>query len=222
MEADMKTAGMGLALLLAGAAFLGAQAAYIREVRGTVEVRAPGAAEWKAAAAGEALERASLISTGFRSTALITIGNSTLTVRPLTRLSLEEIAASQSGERVTIDLRAGRVRAEVKPPAGGKTDFTVRTPTTTASVRGTVFEFDGIRVKVDEGRVHLGGTNLTGAYVGAGRSTEADPETGKTAAAAERAKEALAPALPAGVDAAPAIPAAPSRTGDLEAGFEWK
>jgi hypothetical protein len=210
---------------MAGAALLGAQTAptaRILETSGTVEVKAPGAAEWEAAEAGQVLERASLISTGFRSTALIRIGNSDITVRPLTRLSLEEIAANQDGERVTLNLRAGRVRADVKPPAGGRTDFSVRAPTATASVRGTVFDFDGTRLRVEEGRVRLSGESVTGAYISAGHSTAVDPKSGKTAAVIERVKEELAPALPAGVDAVPAAPAAVPVSGSLGIGFEWE
>jgi hypothetical protein len=105
-----------------------AQTAVIRETSGIVEVKAPGLAEWKTAAAGQTLEKASVISTGFRSTALVTIGNSTVTVRPLTRLSLEELATKQTGEQITLNLRAGRVRADVvplreskiAPPYGGR------------------------------------------------------------------------------------------------------
>jgi hypothetical protein len=216
----MKTVSIGI-LLLMSAVLLGAQTAVVRETSGTVEVKAPGAAEWKAATAGQELERASLISTGFRSTALIRIGNSAVTVRPLTRLSLEEIAANQNGERVTLNLRAGRIRADVRPPAGGRTDFSVRSPTVTASVRGTVFDFDGTRLAVEEGRVHLSGESVTGVYIGAGHSAAADPETGRTATAVEALKEELTPALPAGMDAAPADRAAAPVSGSLGFGFDW-
>jgi hypothetical protein len=214
----MKKMGMGFFLLM-GAALLGAQTAVIQETRGTVEIKAPGASEWKAAEAGQELKRASLISTGFNSTALIKIGNSTITARPLTRLSLEEIAATQEGEQVTLNLRTGRVRTDVKPPAGGRIDFSVRAPTATASVRGTVFDFDGIRLTVEEGRVHLGGENVTGAYISAGHSTAVDTGTGKTAAAIERVKGELSPALPAGMDTAPAPAAVVSPSLNID--FDW-
>jgi hypothetical protein len=211
-------------LLLMSAALLGAQTALIREVSGIVEVKAPGLSEWKTAEAGQTLEKASLISTGFRSTALVTIGNSTVTVKPLTRLSLEELAANQNGEQVTLNLRAGRVRADVVPPAGKAVTFSIRAPIATASVRGTVFDFDGTRLSVEEGRVHLSGEGVTGAYIGTGHSTMVDTETGKTATTAETVKEELSPALPAGVDTAPASPAstpAPSN-GGLDMGFDWE
>jgi hypothetical protein len=219
----MKKMSIGVLMLMC-AAFLGAQtapAAVVRETSGTVEIKAPGAAEWKAAVAGQTLERASIISTGFKSTALISIGNSTITVRPLTRLSLEEIAANRNGEQVALNLRAGRVRADVIPPPQGRVDFSIRAPSVTASVRGTVFEFDGTRLSVEEGRVHLGGGSVTGAYIGAGHSTAVVTEAGKTATVAERVKEELTPALPAGVDAAPAAPVAVPVSGSLGIGFDW-
>jgi hypothetical protein len=218
----MKKTGIVL-LFLAGAVLAAAQTAVIRDVTGTVEIKAPGTAEWKRAAAGQELDRETLVSTGFRSTAYIAVGNSTVMVRPLTRLSLEEIAAGQGSEEVTLSLRAGRIRAEVVPPAGKKVKFSVRAPIATASVRGTVFEFDGIRLNVEEGRVHLSGDSITGAYIGAGHSTAVDTETGKTVPAAERVKEELAPALPAGVDSSPssgtstAVPV----IGGLDVGFDW-
>jgi hypothetical protein len=220
---NMKKASIGV-LLLMGAALLGAQTggqALIRETSGKVEIKGPGAAEWEAAEAGQVLERASLISTGFRSTALIRIGNSNITVRPLTRLSLEEIVAEAGGERVTLNLRAGRIRADVKPPVGGRTDFSVRSPIATASVRGTVFDFDGTRLSVVEGRVHLSGESVTGAYVGKGHATAVDTEKGNTAPVIERVKEEMAPALPAGMDVVPAAPAAAPVSGSLGIGLDW-
>jgi hypothetical protein len=218
----MKIAGIGILLLLC-AGLLGAQAAYIREVSGAVEVKAPGSAEWKAAEAGQALEKESLISTGFKSTALIMIGNSAVTVRPLTRLSIEEIAASQTGEWVVLNLRVGRVRADVKPPVGKTTDFSVRSPVATASVRGTVFDFDGLEATVEEGRVHLGGETVTGTYIGTGHTVAVNTETGKTAGVIESVKEELVPPLPAGVDSAemgadaPVVPTG----GNLGVDFDW-
>jgi hypothetical protein len=216
----MKKAGLGLVLAM-GAALLGAQTARIQQIRGTVEVKAPGAAEWRAAETGQVLDAASVISTGIKSTALVSIGNSTVVVRALTRLSLEEIAAAQNDERVLVNLWVGRIKADVKPPAGGKVNFAVRSPSITASVRGTVFDFDGIRLEVEEGRVYLGGENAAGVYVSAGHTAAADAGTGKTAAVIETIKEALSPAPPAGVDAAPVvISPAPSRA-SLDIRFEW-
>ena len=50
---------------------------------------------------------------------------------------------------------AGRVKAEVTPKKGEKADFKIKSPTATASVRGTGFEFDGQNLLVDHGAVQL-------------------------------------------------------------------
>jgi hypothetical protein len=216
---------MGLLALWSAAALFPQEGtrAVIREISGTVEVKAPGAAAWSPASRGQTLERSAMISTGFKSGALVAIGNSTLSVQPLTRLSLEELAAAESAEKVDINLRAGRVRANVKPPVGGTTSFTVRSPSATASVRGTEFEFNGIQLRVTEGRVHLTGGDGSGAYVGAGQAARISIETGQTTGAEETAREELTPSVPAGVDSVPAAaPAAPPSSGDIDARFTWK
>jgi hypothetical protein len=216
----MKNILTGL-LLFCLPALLGAQEAVIREITGTVEVKSPGEDAWSPAVPGQRLERASLISTGFRSTALLGIGNSTLTVRPLTRLSLEELTVAEGNETVNIGLRAGRLRAEVTPPSGGTTDFTVRSPSITASVRGTIFEFDGLKLAVDQGRVHVAGDSQSGTYVGTGHTARVDTETGRTVSAAETAQETLVPAAPVGTETAPEV-APPPTAGNLESGFLWE
>jgi hypothetical protein len=220
LEADVKRMIWVLAFL-AGAAGLFAQEALIREIRGTVEVKEPGAAVWSPAVRGQTIGLNAMISTGFRSSAIIDIGNSTLSVQPLTRLGLEELIRAEGNEKVVITMRAGRIRAEVKPPVKTKVDFTVRSPMATASVRGTSFEFDGAELKVDEGRVYIAGGDGAGTYVAAGHEAKTDMETGRTAGAAERAREELRPPAPAGADNEPEAPAA-SLGADMAAGFTWK
>jgi hypothetical protein len=218
----MKRTIIGLVLLLgAGALFAQEGGAVIREINGTVEFKAPGAADWSPAQQGQRITQDTVISTGFKSSALITIGNSTLSVQPLTRLSLAELVRAGDGEKVDINLRAGRVRANVRPPAGGTTNFTVRSPSATASVRGTTFEFDGIQLSVDEGRVHVTGGDRSGTYVGAGHQVRTDIETGRTVSVVETVREELAPSIPVGVDSVPEVKTALPSTGDVEAGFGW-
>jgi hypothetical protein len=221
----MKTTIAGLMILL-GTGVLFAQEgspAFIRDLSGTVEVKAPGAATWNPARQGQELQRNTLVSTGFKSSVVIVLGNSTLTVQPLTRLSLEELIQIGTTEKVNVHLRIGRIRADVKPPVGGATEFTVRSPSATASVRGTIFDFDGIRLSVDEGRVHVTGGDRSGTYVGTGGRVLMDIESGRTASAAETAKEALVPALPAGITSVPdpeIVVDVPS-SGDIKGEFGW-
>jgi ferric-dicitrate binding protein FerR (iron transport regulator) len=212
---------LGVAFLL-GAGVLFSQEAVIREAVGTVEVKAAGAADWSPAEPGQIIGRTAVLSTGFKSTAVLGLGNSTLTVQPLTRLTVEELAESGGNERVNLNLRTGRIRADVKPPAGGKTEFVVKSPTATASVRGTVFEFNGIQLQVDEGRVHISAGDRIGSYVGAGHEVQTDPDTGRTGTVAEAAKENLAPSLPAGMNSAPETKPAPLRNAKIDLGVDWR
>ncbi|WP_038078338.1 FecR family protein [Treponema primitia] len=210
-------------LFVCGLQVLPAQTlAVILDVSGNVEIKAPGA-EWVPAVVGQQLENTAMISTTFKSTARISLGNSVLTVRPLTRVTLEELREDTGNERAALHLQTGRIRADVTPPSGGKTDFTVRSPIATASVRGTSFEFDGRRLAVAEGRVRLSGRDRTGVYVSAGHEVITNTATGRTPIAAEAAQEVLSPALPAGIDRAASpsavnVPAAP----EFDVGTIWQ
>jgi hypothetical protein len=175
--------------------------AFIRELTGTVELKPAGQTEWIPAQTGDAIAGSTTLSTGFKSTALIVAGNSTLMVRPLTRLSLEELLSRDGTEILRVGLRTGRAQANIQPPVGGKIDFTIRTPMATASVRGTVFDIDPLSLRVREGsvRYEAAGT-IRPALVKAGQNTWVDTNTGGalnplTAAEASRAL----PALPGGI-----------------------
>jgi hypothetical protein len=175
----------------------------------------PGSAEWVPAGAGMTIEQATLVSTGFRSTAILALGNSTIVIQPLTRLSLEEIIERQGDEQVDVYLRTGRVRAEVRPPAGGKTDFNVRSPVATASVRGTIFDFDTVNLNVTEGRVEFTGATGSLAVVREGEASSVDEIRSSVSAPAEEKAAVLSPVLP------PASPSALSpgtETGTAAAG----
>jgi hypothetical protein len=209
-------------LLLWGAGLVFSQEARIRELHGTVEVKPPGASAWTPAYSGQILTPGTHISTGFKSRAVIMINGSALTVHALTRLSLEEIVQSAGSGKAEINLRAGRVRANVNPPpAGGSVSFVVKSPTATASVRGTVFEFDGLRLHVDEGRVHIAGSDGGGTYIGAGQAARVNTETGRASTAGESAREELSPPMPAGMDSPRASDTTASAGGEMRTGITW-
>jgi hypothetical protein len=206
-----KVVMMVVMMMMAGAAALRAQSplqARIQSLRGTVEIQAPGSSVWQPAVPGQELEQDTLVSTGFKSAALIMVGNSTIQVRPLTRLSLREIRAAAEGDSVDVQLRVGRIRADVRPPAeGGAVNFNVRSPVATASVRGTVFEFDTVNLAVNEGTVSFSGADKTAVYVAAGQGSSPDPLSGRAAAPVEIAVT-LTPPPPAGVETVAAPPPA--------------
>jgi hypothetical protein len=174
------------------------ETASFREVTGTVEIKAPGSTAWTGAAAGDRIGRDTLISTGFKSSAVILLGNSVIMVQPVTRLSLEEIIRNQDGEQVMLYLQTGRIRAEVNPPVGGTSDFTVRSPIATASVRGTSFEFDTENLIVDKGQVLYSLTNGRGTPVAGGGMSYVDETNNTVISPFAAAAELLSPALPPG------------------------
>ena len=203
----MKSLLMAL-VVLSRAGSLRAQAptARIQELSGTVEVRLPGSSQWVSASVGMDLEQSSVISTGLQSSATLLIGQSRIMVRPLTRLSIEELSTQQNTEQVGLFLRTGKVRAEVTPPQNGRTDFTLRSSQATNSVRGTTFEFDTVRLTVEEGRVWFatsaGGSS---ALVRAGESS-AYIEAAVLVSPPHAIVEVLRPELPPGTENGAAMP----------------
>lgn len=189
---------MIMAALAASLAFAQAPTAVIRQAAGTVEIRAPGKA-WTPAKAGAVLTKDTAISTGFRSVAVLVLGNSTLTVKPLTRLTLEEIVRLEGSEQVKLYLLSGRVRADVKPPAGARTDFSVKSPTATASVRGTGFDFDPFNLDVGENIVEFFGPDGDLVQVEEGEYSEVD-ENGHAVPPEDLARRDLTPPPPGGLD----------------------
>jgi len=152
--------------------------ALIQEVSGTVEIK-KGTADWIPAKAGDRIEEAVIISTGFKSMAILSVGSTTLMVRALTRMSVEALLNQDETETINLNLSTGRVRADVKPPAGGKTNVTVQTPMATASVRGTVFELSPSNIKVLEGRVsYLPAHGISGKPVMVAAGQESRVSTG--------------------------------------------
>ncbi len=146
---------------------LAAQSGSIKSLSGKVELQKAGGA-WVAAKVGDSVAKGTVVSVGFKSGAVIVTADATITVKALTRLSFADIVKTEGGTKTELYLTAGRVRTEVKPPSGQISDFKVKSPTATASVRGTGFEFDGVNLYVDHGRVRLNSSGGRGRLVGAG------------------------------------------------------
>jgi len=190
------------ALLLACTAMLGfAQKAVIKDLTGTVELKLSGSSDFIPASAGAEVAQDTIISTGFKSTALVQAGSAVITVRPLTRLSLTEIQASQGAESLNMNLQAGKVRVDVNPPAGTKASLSVSSPTATASVRGTSFEFDTRNLRVHSGTVQFMGKWGYQVSVQEGQ-TSAVGASGTASAPQSLSSAGLAPISPAGYDQA--------------------
>ncbi len=160
-----------LTLVMATAAW--AQQATIRSVSGKVEVQTAGGA-WQPATVGMVVPVGATISTGFGASANVEIQTATIVVGALTRVRLDELAQREGVQTTDLTLRVGRVRAEVRSAEGLQSEFRLRSTQSTASVRGTSFEFDGRNLRVLSGLVQLANLNQQSSNVGAGESGEVD------------------------------------------------
>ena len=173
-----------------------------KTVTGKVEIQNPGEQTWQPASTGMEVPVQATISTGFGGSAVLEMGASTLTIHQLTRLRIDELTTQNNVARTNVFMPVGRIRAEVKSTAGSKTDFTLRSPDSTAAVRGTGFESDGVRLQVFESvvtfssqsgistDVHQGETGVaagggppTGGADGREGNTAVDSSTSTTGAA---------------------------------------
>ena len=139
-----------IVFLLSALTFSFAQAKII-DSTGKVEVFL--ANQWQGVRSGMTVPTGTVISTGFNSTATVQVGYSSIDVRPLTRMSIAQYVENESSATTSVDLKIGRVRASVRSAEGVSHNFSIKSSTSTASVRGTEFEYDGYEVEVTEGRV---------------------------------------------------------------------
>ena len=186
-------------MLIFCAALVFAQNGVIKELTGTVELKQPGQTAYITAKSGDTVVKDTIVSTGFKSSALISIGSTVLTVRPLTRLSLAEISAAAGTETLNVTLQTGRVRVDVNPPVGTRAAMNVTSPMATASVRGTSFEFDTQSLTVLEGTVTYQGNQGGVMMVSAGTASEVK-ENGSVADPVETYVAELQPPPLAGSD----------------------
>ncbi|MBI9105846.1 MAG: FecR domain-containing protein [Spirochaetales bacterium] len=147
-----------LSILLIAVPAFSADYAVVKEVSGRVEVQSPGGS-WVRASAGDSLAQGASISTGFGASAIIEVGASVLNVDALTRMKLEELVQDRGTQTTGLFLRVGRVNAEVKRDEGLSHNFKLRSPSSTAAVRGTNFTYvvsdKGSKVIVHKGLVAL-------------------------------------------------------------------
>jgi hypothetical protein len=130
--------------------------AILSGLKGKVEVK-PAQGTWAPATEGMTIGLSSTISTGYDSTATLVIDKSTIVVKPLTRLTLDKLLEKSAGSiSASTYLRVGSIQAKVKASVPGTPqDFKVQSPYSTASVRGTEFVFNGLRLTVLDGTVRL-------------------------------------------------------------------
>ncbi len=124
------------------------------EIQGKVEIR-PESGSWTAATVGTVIDENTVISTGFNASAVLEYAGSTVEVEQLTRMAFEKMVENADGVETEITLSVGKMSANVRTAEGRAQNFQVRSPISTAAVRGTEFSFDGQLVEVRDGIVAL-------------------------------------------------------------------
>jgi hypothetical protein len=130
-----------LILLSPLAASAQAQQAVVKEFSGKVEVKAPGR-DWRPVALNMPVAMGATVSTGFASRLVLAIGETQVSVQPLTRIVVQQLVKNGSTNTTALTLRVGKVNVAVKAASGEKNDFRIRGPASTAAVRGTEFSYD--------------------------------------------------------------------------------
>lgn len=145
--------------LLAHSAF--SMQATVVSAKGKAEVEQGGS--WIALKEGDQLEQGSVIQTGFKSEVVLKIKESTVTVAPLSRITLktlverEGLNGAKGKDETSIFLDTGSLKSNVQKSADRRVGFTVRSPVATASVRGTEFtmgtKFRAVSLTTSRGKV---------------------------------------------------------------------
>jgi hypothetical protein len=197
-ERSVKIPFMALMMAVMAALSVPAQeTAVIQELFGTVELKDPGSG-WRAAFVGDRLEESSVISTGFKSAAVVALGDSTLFVYPLTRLSLRELGGSGGGGEAVLDLHTGRVRADLRPSPGH--GVTLQAPAAAVSAQEASFDFDTVNLQVSAGAAALSGSANPGRSIRVGGGAETHVRAGRPQRVFGAARAELGPFRPAGSD----------------------
>jgi hypothetical protein len=188
----------------------------IKEITGTVEIKTPDTESFVKAKEGDKLDQYTVISTSFKSFAIIEIGSASIIVRPITRLTLFELKADRNTETLNVNLQSGRIRVEVNPPAGRQASFSVQSPMSVASVRGTNFEFDTRNLYVNSGTVNFSGNRGQQVPVKFGNETRITVDD-KAVNPNEEKITNLLPPMPVGMDIIGTFDSSPTGTGVIVA-----
>ncbi len=109
---------------------------------GTVEVSPVSGAGFSASQDGAILSSGATVRTGKDSNAVITFfDGSTVTIEPESELVLDQVEGTSAGDvRIALTQKLGRTWHVISHKLGSGSQYTLKTPSTTASVRGTAFE----------------------------------------------------------------------------------
>jgi len=129
-----------IGLFLTAGTFLYAADATVTFVSGKVEVQRDG--KWVPLKKGDTLSKSDVVNTGFQSEAKIKIYDSVMYLGPVTRIALEELSTTGKQDNVSVYLKTGAARSQVKHVDDKRVKYQVRTAVAVASCRGTDWIID--------------------------------------------------------------------------------
>jgi len=151
MKRNVKSLLIASVLMFSAASVFAADAT-VTFIKGKVEVLK--GTEWVPLNKGDELKKSDVINTGFQSEAKIKLFDSVMYLGPVTRISLDELSATDKTDKVSVYLKTGNVRSQVNHTESKRVNYQVSTAVAVASVRGTGFEMDDSNtVSVFEGAV---------------------------------------------------------------------
>lgn len=142
------------------AAVAAADTAEVQAVEGLVQYRLPDSEAWADLNTNEQLPVGTTVISGRDGSAVLASGSTTIEVSPLSRLTISDVEIESDREATEVEMSYGNIRSRVRRSRDRGTNFSVRSPVSTASVRGTEFEYDGRELAVFSGDVAF--ANLTG------------------------------------------------------------
>lgn len=164
------------------------RAANVVGLKGTVEVKYKDAESWVPAAERMELKEGDVIRTQSGSTAILRMENGTMMkLAPLTNMKVERLNQTRGGDNTSLDISAGKTWSRVKK-LSDESDFSIKTPTAVAGVRGTFFSSEventaDSTFDVFEGAVAVSSASDSGAsvMVGANQRTTVAPNESPSA-----------------------------------------
>lgn len=173
--------------------------------------------EWVELKAGDELKAGSVVQTGFKSNVVLNIKSpnedSTITVAPLSRMTIEQLSQKGDQDNASIYLSSGSLKSNIKKTEDKRVGYQVRTPVATASVRGTEFSvknvFRSVDINTSQGSVAFWKESVSAPDIQMeetaeveneelGSNLDAAPVTENTATVATSAREISRGAAPSG------------------------
>lgn len=125
-----------LAMLMGTSAFAAEFSAKVVSAEGKVERLENNT--WVPIKVGDVIKKGTVVQTGFKSTMVLAVHESMVTVSPLSRMTVEQFTEQEEKDSTSLFVSTGTVTSDVRKRENRKVGFVVRSPVATASVRGTI------------------------------------------------------------------------------------